>query len=284
MNYLEHSRRDCHELEIDLGCIDELAAKGVVDDLERRQLRASRLARFGESFGSAMHTASRLIRPEAATQSRHILTPVEVVPITRANKTAKTSPTSSPSSSSSWSTSSCSSTSPRGGQRPLESVLYDAKKGQDTSNDSSGTSVPHAAISDDNHPIRERLLEAARVGNLDILADGSAREADEFSRLLGPLLFTACEYGHIHIVNWFLCSSHEVNVNYQNGDGVSCLLTAVYGNHIDVVRSLLLAGARIDIEDKFGALPVSAACENNNFEMVDVLKASLIKGRPTLPG
>jgi len=62
-------------------------------------------------------------------------------------------------------------------------------------------------------------------------------------------------------------------VHATNPQGGTALRSAADAGHIDIVRYLLGLGARSDIRDKFGLLPIDYARRNGHAEIVELLSS-----------
>ena len=84
-------------------------------------------------------------------------------------------------------------------------------------------------------------------------------------------LIMASHYGYVHIVSLLLDKKANVNL-YDNIHGNTALMYAVQTKRINIVRLLLDAGADINIPDKLGKTVSMYASENDNKELIALLK------------
>lgn len=94
-------------------------------------------------------------------------------------------------------------------------------------------------------------IAAAKEGNLDkvrsLVTAGiwvAGYNKKEQALDANPLL-AAAEAGHLNIVE-YLISTHKFKLDARNTKGMTALMLAAKGGHIDVVRALLQAGAKIN--------------------------------------
>lgn len=82
-------------------------------------------------------------------------------------------------------------------------------------------------------------------------------------------LYTACQEGHIAIIELLLNNSANIFAACKNGD--TALHAACRGRHKGVVELLLKNGANIDATCKSEFSPLFIACQTGNKEIVDLL-------------
>jgi ankyrin repeat protein len=63
------------------------------------------------------------------------------------------------------------------------------------------------------------------------------------------------------------------NVHATNPQGGTALRSAADAGHIEIIKYLLGLGARSDIRDKFGLLPIDYARRNGHAEIVKLLSS-----------
>lgn len=66
----------------------------------------------------------------------------------------------------------------------------------------------------------------------------------------------------------------DSNVNATQVDGMTALHWAVYHDDLPTAKLLLAAGAKVNVENRYGVRPLSLACTNGNATMVDLLLAA----------
>ena len=71
-------------------------------------------------------------------------------------------------------------------------------------------------------------------------------------------LHYAAEEGHVDVVNALLGAT-GIDVDVKNDDGDTPLHSAVGDGHVDVVNALIMAGADLEIEERFGRTPLIEA-------------------------
>ena len=120
------------------------------------------------------------------------------------------------------------------------------------------------------------LLAGAR-GHTEILRLTLAAGADLTStnRYGGTALTPACHYGHVDNVRVLLAS--RIDINQVNRLGWTCLLEAVIlgdggARHIEIVRMLIAAGARLDLADAQGVTALTHARQRGQQTIADMLR------------
>ena len=128
---------------------------------------------------------------------------------------------------------------------------------------SEGYTALFYACEEMNVPIIRSLLRAGAFPNLN-LTDETAHS---------PLM-QASSYGNAQSVDELI--SAGANVNYvRQFDGCTCLIIAAQNGFVDVVRSLLAAGADPRTADSDGDTPMSVALECEHTEIVELLAQAL---------
>jgi hypothetical protein len=135
------------------------------------------------------------------------------------------------------------------------------------------------------------LLAGAR-GRTAMLAEmlgppsGSAERPDyrRLNRYGGTALIPACHYGHVETVRLLLTSS-RIDVNHVNRLGWTALLEAVIlgdggPDHTDIVRLLLVHGARPGLADAQGMTPLAHARQRGQTAVAALLAAAGSGSRP----
>ena len=86
------------------------------------------------------------------------------------------------------------------------------------------------------------LNEIISIVNNDATTLDRVIAAEELDALQGntPLIF-ASFYGHVDVMTWLL--EHGANINHQNQQGQSALMSAICRNHQAAVSLLLQRGA-----------------------------------------
>jgi len=83
-------------------------------------------------------------------------------------------------------------------------------------------------------------------------------------------LCTAARNGNVAIVQ--LLINHHANVKYRDRDGLTPLTYAVLGRNLDVLRSLIAAGAQVNCkDDTWGYTPLHYAARDNKMDAVKIL-------------
>ena len=85
---------------------------------------------------------------------------------------------------------------------------------------------------------------------------------------LKKVLFGVIDNGQIEEVVWLLEQGVDVNIKYY---GITPLHKAVQNNRLEIIEILLLAGAGINIKDRYGRVPLYYAIGNKNREIVHLL-------------
>ena len=104
------------------------------------------------------------------------------------------------------------------------------------------------------------LPGAAGLGKIDVVKRFLTENSDSNSRAtrtqLPDAFWLACAYGRADVVEVFLEQGMDVNAQLRgHGEGHTGLHVAAFHGHIDVVRTLLRHGARVDAIDKTWGTP-----------------------------
>lgn len=137
-------------------------------------------------------------------------------------------------------------------------ALYTERRHRINEFDMAGLAPLHVAASHGNETCIRMLLEAGG-------------QCDMRSRPAGHTpLFIAAYRGHQDCVRTLL--SMGADSNALAGNGASALLAAIDGEHVDIVRLLLQAGADVEVQlDACQTRPVLLACSKKNREILDLL-------------
>lgn len=119
---------------------------------------------------------------------------------------------------------------------------------------------------------QSQLWRAASLGNLawvhSLLSSGEVL-IDRHCNQGGSPLFTACQHGQLEVVRTLLSAGALVDLTTP--DGISALWTACQHGHLEVVRPLLSAGALVDLAHVVGGTPLYKACQNGHLEVARAL-------------
>ena len=122
------------------------------------------------------------------------------------------------------------------------------------------------------------LLAGAR-GHTEILklTLGAGADLTSTNRFGGTALTPACHYGHVDTVRVLLAT--RVDIDQVNPLGWTCLLEAVIlgdggPRHVQIVRMVVAAGARIDLADRQGVTPLAHARRRGKAQIVEILRAA----------
>lgn len=114
------------------------------------------------------------------------------------------------------------------------------------------------------------LWIAARAGNVDVvnaLLDAHAEaDAEDFEYGATPYMVAAAN-GHDDVI--FALSDSDANCDARDNRGDTALIYAIVNNQTKTALGLIEAGAQL--EHGFCESPITLACENNNFEIVEAL-------------
>ncbi len=94
-------------------------------------------------------------------------------------------------------------------------------------------------------------------------------------------LFLAAAYGFVEILDLILARQEE-GLNARDAHGLTPLAHAARGGRVEVVASLLEAGADPDIQDAYGFAPLHQAAVQGDLETVEVLIAGGARPAPGL--
>jgi len=143
----------------------------------------------------------------------------------------------------------------------------------DAKNQNGGTPLMHASVSGDLDIVNLLLREGAEVNGFSrivkrlIEVNGEPNIRDVFGWT--PLMH-AVEQNRKRVIE-LLVSTSNAHVNNMNIDGVTALHRAAALGHIEIVRVLLIAGARADLSDQTGRTAVDYAMESGNLQIAKEL-------------
>lgn len=100
------------------------------------------------------------------------------------------------------------------------------------------------------------------------IAQHGLHELDENSRGLLSVLILEGRFD----LSLFLIQSTEIDINQKDKNGYTPLHFAVQNNAYDVVKTLLLKGANVNIQDKLGNTPLfKSVTENTDLKITQAL-------------
>ena len=116
---------------------------------------------------------------------------------------------------------------------------------------------------------KERLIEGAKTGNLemvkDALDDGADINKSRNNDDKTPL-YAASEKGHLEVVRELLARGAAVDAAIYGG--WTPLLVAILKGHLEVVKALLARGASVDAAMNDGATPLYVASQMGHLDVV----------------
>lgn len=122
-------------------------------------------------------------------------------------------------------------------------------------------------------------LLAGAQGRLEIVRMALSYGADlkSLNRYGGTALIPACERGHVETAQALIAAG--VNVDHVNRLGWTCLMEAVVladggPAHQAIIRSLIAAGADLNLPDKEGVTALAHARQRGQREVVQLLQAA----------
>ncbi len=86
---------------------------------------------------------------------------------------------------------------------------------------------------------------------------------------LNDLLIFSCRSGNLQLILERI--QKGADINYQDNDGTTPLLTATKGGHLEVVKYLLEQGADLTCKDHYGNNPLEYAIELNKTDIAEIL-------------
>ncbi|GAW25150.1 putative ankyrin repeat-containing [Rosellinia necatrix] len=99
----------------------------------------------------------------------------------------------------------------------------------------------------------------------------------------GQAVIEASRRGFADVVRWL--RRVGINLNIQDGEGMSPLHHAAYGRHLDTMQFLLLEGGDPNQLDKTGRSPLFCACESGSDTIITLLKEKGVSAvRPNAQG
>ena len=134
-----------------------------------------------------------------------------------------------------------------------------------------------ASVNAQDDLLNSPFLYAGANGNVELLNLGLAHGADfkVFNRYGGTALIPAAEKGHLEIVK-ILCKTPGFPIDHVNKLGWTALIEAVIlsdssQTQIDIVKTLVEAGADINIADNDGVSPLQHAKNKKLKVIVSIL-------------
>lgn len=115
------------------------------------------------------------------------------------------------------------------------------------------------------------VFEAAATGRLVHLISNLGHKPElvnAYSEDGFQPLGLAAYFGKTEAVKYLLKAGAQVNSPSNNSLGVTPLQSAVAGNHLEITRLLLEAGADPNVRERGGNTPLHAAAQNGNIEIV----------------
>ena len=82
-------------------------------------------------------------------------------------------------------------------------------------------------------------------------------------------IFDAVEFGDLQTVQSYW--TEEINIDWQDGKGMSLLMYASYYGHSDIVRFLLTKAPNLALVNHKGKTSLDIAKENQQDEIVNIL-------------
>jgi ankyrin repeat protein len=118
------------------------------------------------------------------------------------------------------------------------------------------------------------IFEASAIGRTTHLIRILARQpelvnafADDGFQPLG----LACFFGHLEAAEYLVRAGASVNTFSNNPLNATPLQSAVAGNHVSIVKSLLKSGANPNVREGAGLTPLHTAASNGNTEIIQLL-------------
>jgi len=138
-------------------------------------------------------------------------------------------------------------------------ILLKETKGENSSIPKTGTTILMQACKEENKDIVNLLIKnGAKVNEQD--KDGNTA------------LMIACQKNNLDIVNSLL--SAKADVNLSSNDGYSAFSDAYFMHHEkDILNALIKAGADVNVQNE-GKTPLMEECFSNNIDMVKTLIAA----------
>jgi len=121
---------------------------------------------------------------------------------------------------------------------------------------------------------RISYYEACALGDAETVAkrlDEDPQQIYEFSSDGFSGIGLACFFGRDLVVQLLIELGADINQKSANNLGVAPLHSAVAGNHLEIVKMLLNAGAYVNARQNGGFTPLHSAAQNNNAEMINLL-------------
>ena len=136
----------------------------------------------------------------------------------------------------------------------------------------------HGSVLDKELASRTALHWAAEYGSLPVVEylvrNGSVVDKPSYYSTGTPLMIAA-KKGHTNICQYLLNNNADVNFNFRsNTPLMNACYSYPYGDHKEVVKLLIAAGADISAVDEFGYTALMRAAECGHQEVVKVLIAA----------
>ena len=115
------------------------------------------------------------------------------------------------------------------------------------------------SLSQETVPTIEEVSQAARENNLDAVVNALSKNGScksEHDKSGRSLVYTASRFGHLDILRVLVEANCDVNMQNTSRDLSTPLHGAVWGGHIEVVKSLLEQGAELK-ENRFSLTPLN---------------------------
>ena len=118
------------------------------------------------------------------------------------------------------------------------------------------------------------VYEAAATGRMKHLISSLARKPElvnAYSEDGYQPLGLAAYFGQEEVVAYLIKAGAELSSPSKNKLEVTPLQSAVAGNHLEITRMLIEAGASPNVQDRDGYTPLHTAAQNGNVELVHSL-------------
>ncbi|KAJ3109172.1 hypothetical protein HDU97_008571 [Phlyctochytrium planicorne] len=117
-----------------------------------------------------------------------------------------------------------------------------------------------------------RACESDDKGELEkLIGSGISIKETEFEKSGQTPLLVAARHGYLEIVKTLV--EHGAKVDDAHDYGFTPLFAACLYGHVAVVKYLLEQGADVNLTKKFGTTPLAAACRNESMEVIEALLA-----------
>lgn len=121
---------------------------------------------------------------------------------------------------------------------------------------------------------RINYFEACALGDAETVAkrlDEDPHQIFEFSSDGFSGIGLACFFGRDLVVQLLIELGADIHQKSANNLAVTPLHSAVAGDHLEIVKMLLNAGANVNARQNGGFTPLHSAAQNNNSEMINIL-------------